>query len=356
MARKKEVLTPIKKEDIWISTGCDLMDLAVGGGRGYGYPAGKIINIVGDKSSGKSFLATELVASAYHQYGDKLKFVYDDCESGFTFDTLNLYGFEILPVKEEDRFKSKTVQELYSNVRTFLDKIKSDEFGIYVVDSLDGLSSDEIEELANKRYNAFKKGKDFDKGSYRMESAKFLSQEFFKTLADDIQEKNVLLVFISQIRYNIDFFSFEKYSRNGGKALDFYAYAVIWLATMGKLKVKNTPVGVIVKAKITKLKAPRPFRECTFSLLFDYGLDNIGSSLDFLYDLRGERGELLKSAQSIKWDDNDPYDRKSLISYIEDNNLQPELRKRVIRKWEEFEDSIKSNRRGKYAKEIENGE
>lgn len=45
-------------------------------------------------------------------------------------------------------------------------------------------------------------------------------------------------------------------------------------------------VGVVVKAKTTKSKTPRPFRECFFSFLYDYGLDNIGTSIDYLFDLR----------------------------------------------------------------------
>lgn len=347
MGKRKQEEIP-SSDTIWISTGSDVMDMGVGGGIGIGYPAGKIINIVGDKSSGKTFLATELIASAYHRYKNKLKWVYDDCESGFTFDTKKLYGFEIMPMNEEERFKSRTVQELYGNLRMFLNSIKKDEFGIYIVDSLDGLSSDELEELSDKRFKAFKEGKDFDKGSYRMESAKFLSQEFFKTLADDIHDKNVLLVFISQIRYNIDPMSFEKWTRAGGKALDFYAYAVVWLATLTKIEKKDRAIGVVVKAKTTKLKAPRPFREWTFSLIFDYGLDNTGSNIDYLYDLRGKRGELLKDAKAIQWDELEPMTRDELVQYIEDNKLQKELRNRVIEKWEAVETSIQTTRKNKY--------
>ena len=52
-------------------------------------------------------------------------------------------------------------------------------------------------------------------------------------------------------------FSFEKYSRSGGKAMDFYAHTVLWLATAKKIEKKENAVGVVVKAKTTKSKTNR---------------------------------------------------------------------------------------------------
>jgi len=108
-------------------------------------------------------------------------------------------------------------------------------------------------------------------------------------------------VIISQVRENIQPFSFEKYTRSGGKALDFYAHTVLWLATLKKIVKKEKSVGVVVKAKTTKSKTPRPFRDCQFSIVFDYGIDNIGSNLDYLYVLRTDKGELTPASKSISW-------------------------------------------------------
>lgn len=187
----------------------------------------------------------------------------------------------------------------------------------------------------------------------------------------------------------------------------------MWLATCKKIEKKETPVGVVVKAKTTKSKTPRPYRECFFSFLYDYGLDSIGTSVDYLFDLRTDKGELTKKANAIKWDgdnnltkkelkefleeyelsekfenskyadmdgtdaDNmfafiqskkeyktkfnekfgDTMTRDELIAWIEENNLEQELEKRVDEKWEEFEDSIRSNRKKKYyAKQPESKE
>ena len=389
------------KKQIYFRTGCTVLDKVIGGAKGvYGVPAGRFINIVGDKSAGKTFLSNEFIAWAYHNLGKNFKWVYDDCESGYSFDTQNLYGFDIMP---EEPIHSTTVEDAFYHITKFAEKLKDDQFGIYVLDSLDGLTSEEQDKRAEERIKSIENEKEM-KGTYGMGKAKYLSQEFFPQLCSLVEDKNILVIIISQIRDNVDMFSFEKYPRAGVKALDFYAHSVIWLATAKKIEAMETPIGVVVKAKTTKSKTPRPYRECFFSFLYDYGLDGIGTSVDYLFNLRTPKGELTKKANSIKWDgDNnfgkkelkeflEEYDllekfedskyadmegtdadnmfafiqskkdyktkfqekfgetmtREELISWIEENNLEQELEDRVDAKWEEFEDSIRSNRKKKY--------
>lgn len=391
-------------EKLYFQTGCKLLDLVVGGAKGvYGFPAGKFINIVGDKSAGKTFLSNEFIAWAHHNIGKKFKWVYDDCESGYSFDTESLYGFEIMPQELEDRVHSTTVEEAFYNITKFTEKLKDNECGIYVLDSLDGLTSDEQDKRAEERIKCIENEKEM-KGTYGMGKAKYLSQEFFPQLCSTIENKNVLVIIISQVRDNVDMFSFEKFTRAGGKALDFYAHSVIWLATAKKIEKSDTPVGVVVKAKTTKSKTPRPFRECLFSFLYDYGLDSIGTGVDYLFDLRTPKGELNTKSKAIQWNGSNDLDKKQLkefleefelfekyensrytnsdgtdaenmfafiqskkeykqkfqekfgetmtrnelIAYIENNNLEEELDRRVEEKWESFEESLKSNRKKKY--------
>jgi recombination protein RecA len=288
-----------KQQNIRFLTGSTLLDLVVGGMPNvYGYAVGKFINIVGDKSAGKTFLANEILASAYHKFSKKqFRWVYDDCEAGYSFDSRSMYGFDII----QDTENSTTVEEAFVNISNFAESLKADQFGIYVLDSLDGLTSDEQDEQAADRIKAHNAGKNYDKGTYGMGKPKYLSREFFPQLCGIIQDKNILVIIISQVRENIQPFSFEKYTRSGGKAMDFYAHTVLWLATLKKISKKQKPVGVVVKAKTTKSKTPRPFRDCQFSIIFDYGVDNIGSNLDFLYELRTDKGELTPAAKSISW-------------------------------------------------------
>ena len=59
--------------------------MVMGGNKGvYGCPSGRFINIVGDKSAGKTFLSNEFIAWGYHNLGKNFKWVYDDCESGYS--------------------------------------------------------------------------------------------------------------------------------------------------------------------------------------------------------------------------------------------------------------------------------
>lgn len=405
-----------KIEPIYFQCGCTLLDKVVGGNKDvFGVPAGKFINIVGDKSAGKTFLSNEFIAWAHYNHGKKFRWVYDDCESGYSFDTESMYGFEIMPQVIEERVHSENVEECFCNIAEFANKLGKNECGIYVVDSLDGLTSYEDDERAEERKKQFDEGKGakLKTGTYAMSKQKYLSKEFFPQLCSEIEKKNILVIIISQIRENIEPMSFEKYSRSGGKAMDFYAHSVIWLAGAKKILRKDTPVGNVVKAKTTKSKTPRPYRECFFDFLYDYGLDDIGTSVDYLFDLRTEKGELNKKANAIKWDGDNNFDKKSLkefleevdlyerfenskyydmdgtdadnmfafiqskkdykakfnekfgdtmtrdelITYIEENNLEDELRKRVDEKWENFEDSIKSNRKKKYySKQLESME
>ena len=393
----EEVDSAIKCKDsknkIYFRTGCELFDMVIGGNKNvFGVPAGRFINIVGDKSAGKTFLSNEFIAWAYHNLGKNFKWVYDDCESGYSFDTQSLYGFDIMP---ENPVHSTTVEEAFYHITKFAEKLKENQFGIYVLDSLDGLTSEEQDKRAEERIKSIEDEKEM-KGTYGMGKAKYLSQEFFPQLCSVIENKNILVIIISQIRDNVDMFSFEKFARAGGKAL--------WLATAKKIEKLDTPVGVVVKAKTTKSKTPRPFRECFFSFLYDYGLDGIGTSVDYLFDLRTPKGELNTKAKAIQWNGNNNLDKKQLkefleenelldrfenskyydmdgtdaenmfafiqskkdykakfnekfgdtmtrdelITYIEENNLEEELSNRVIEKWENFEDSLKSNRKKKY--------
>ena len=106
---------------------------------------------------------------------------------------------------------------------------------------------------------------------------------------------------ISQVRENVEPMSFEKYVRTGGKAMDFYAHTVLWLAMVNKVKAKGIVVGATIKAKTTKSKTPRPFREIYFDLKFDYGVDDIVTNLDYLFDFRTDKGELVKEQKHHGW-------------------------------------------------------
>ena len=397
------------RDTVYFQTGVKLIDMICGGAKGvYGFPAGRILNICGDKSSGKTFICNEIIANAHYKYGDKFKWMYADCERGYSFDTQVLYGFDI-HTPESDA--PENVEEAYYCIRKFAESLKKDEYGVYVLDSLDALTSDEQDKRADERVATMEKGKEFDKGTFGMGKAKYLSQEFFPQLCKVLEDKNILLIIVSQIRDNTDMFSFEKYSRSGGKALDFYCHMVIWLATAKKMTFEKGEQKAIIggtnKLKVTKGKVPRPYREGFYTFMFDYGLDNIATGVDYLFDIRTKTGDISAPAAKLcEWEkaegkkpmnppdvrqwliDNKWYedyrktlgegerfsmntvlpfikadkeinkkfgedfalsmDRDSLIKYIEENGLEGELDKKVEEKWESFEGSLASGRKPKY--------
>lgn len=346
-----------EKKPVYFSTGCTLLDLVVGGGEdigyGMGYQAGTIVRDWGNSSSSKSFKAVECLAANYYKYKDKFKYIYDDVELGNTIDTKAIYGAELIPRDFADRTASKTVEEWAYRVDKFLDTIKADEVGIYFLDSLDALSSKDTEERKDERNKAFDKGKEFDQGTYSMNSQKFLSQEFFRGLSAKLAKKNCMLYLISQERDNVGAGIYGAKNRlGGGRAVQFYESVRVYSKKKQVLEKNGKAVGVVIEVTAEKTRHPRPFRECLIPILFGSGIDNTGANTDYLFDLRSPKtGELLKRADAVTWENEEPMEREALIQYIEDQGLRKDLKKKVILKWEEEERAIATTRKAKYEEE-----
>lgn len=317
-----------------IISGSTLLNLVLGGG----YATGKVVNIVGDKSSGKTLFAIECIAANQNILKDNLKKFYNDCESGFSFDEENMYGIQII---EEDQINSSTIEEMKFDLESRLNDIKEDENLIYVVDSFDGLSCEAELEREEEERKAREKGKTYNKGTYGMEKQKYL-KKFFRLLAGKIKDKNCTLMIISQVIANIGVMFGEKFTRAGGKALDFYSSQIVWLSEVEKIKKKDSIVGIRVKVKCKKNKIGKPFRECFVDILFDLGIDDVSSNINYLYDLLTPTGKY--SPKKIIWEEKE-YTPFGLIKHIEENNLEEELKKKVISKWKQIEFECSSHDR-----------
>jgi len=307
------------KKTPYMSMGSDLLNLLVGGDKGVmGLPYGAILGIAGDRSSGKTFVKNEILAANYHANGGNLnKFAWfsDDCESGDTFDTERLYGMNARPRDSEGYLRigkkkvedSVTVEDMDAHVSLmleYMDTLPDDAVGIYAIDSLDGLSDASKEAMEGARLGQLKAGKDVeDKGNYGMQIPKFLSQNFFRTKHKKLEDAHCSLIIISQIRDKIDSMGYgQKWEVSCGKALEFYCHTRIFLQTIRKIERDGLVVGAYVKATTFKSKTPRPFRTIYYTVYFDYGIDNIGSDLDYLFDLREKDGKLNGNAAAIKWE------------------------------------------------------
>ena len=218
----------------FISSGCTSFDLILGGG----FPLRKIVNLVGDKSTGKTLLVSEFIAKAKSIYGKKLKWYYDDAEVGYSFDSKDMYGFDIITEKSTPSF---LVDDFTYNITKELAKLKKDELLIYVLDTLDALVPREEVKEDTERMKAIKRGSIYDKGSYGMGKPKEMSK-FFRLRRKQIKDKKCILIIVSQVRANIGVMFGKKFSRTGGMALDFYAAQVIWLAEVDRQKKKNRAI------------------------------------------------------------------------------------------------------------------
>jgi recombination protein RecA len=257
-----------------IRSGCTLLDCVLGGG----WAEGRIINIIGDKSTGKTLLAIEAIANFRRGGGRLVR--YRDVEAAFDRDyALNGLG---IPIEDEDfqlEEDIETVEDLYNDLEAFVDELDTDESALYILDSLDALS-DEAE-----------KDRDFGEATYGTSKSKLMSQ-LFRELVQKIEDRKITILIISQIRDNIGAVFGKKWARSGGKALDFYASQVVYLTQLGTIKKTKKgierPVGINVRAKCEKNKTGMPFRECEFPIIFGYGVDDLKASIDWIYEIGRE--------------------------------------------------------------------
>jgi len=330
--RKEDNLyfTSEKEKLEFTSSGCGLLDNVLSGG----YVLGRMINIVGDKSTAKTALATEGLTNFCMDY-PKGKAAYRETEEAYDMDYAQAMGAPVDDIDFGDPDAPITTIEAFArDLERFCDDcIKDDVPGMYVLDSYDGLSDEK--ELEREIGDA----------TYGMAKAKMAS-ELFRKLTKKIGKARVCLVIVSQVRDNINVSFGEKHRRAGGKALDFYATHILWLSHKEQLKRTIRGVervyGIGIKALCKKNKVGFPFRSCDMDFIFGYGIDDLGASLDWLKSIKR-----LKAADI-------PAEKKEFTQYrdalndMSDKEFDRETRRvnKVVRRlWNEIEDEFIPKRR-----------
>lgn len=278
MGIKRERLAPTKTNNYFtaakdhlqfVSTGCTLLDCALGGG----FVLGRIANIVGDKSTSKTGIATECLINFVRAYPEG-QAAYRDAEAAFDTSYAAAMGLQLDKIDMGPDKPLSTVEDFYRDLDKFItQQAKADAPGIYVLDSLDALSDEAEME------------RDIGDASYGGNKAKKLS-ELFRKLTAKVESSKVLVLIVSQVRDNIGAMFGEKHKRSGGKALDFYASQIVWLAHIGQLdrtlaKVKRV-YGIEVRANVKKNKVSMPFRKADFEFHFGYGIEDVISCANWL--------------------------------------------------------------------------
>lgn len=347
-APKKE--PPIKNSD-WLSTGSTILNLACSGNARGGFAKGKYHFLVGDSASGKTWLSlTCLAEAAINPEFDKYRFIYDNSEDGALMDIGRFFGDKVAERmespsvdKDGDPVHSSTVEEFYYNVD---DAILEDQPFIYILDSMDSLSSRAEQEKFNEQKAAARKGNKTS-GSYGDGKAKTNSSHLRKILPHLRKSKSILIV-INQTRDNIGF-GFETKTRSGGHALRFYAHLEIWSSIAGKMKKnvrgQDREIGINAKVRVRKNRFTGRLREIQIPLYHSFGIDDVGSCVDYLIDEK----YWIKTKQTINAKDFDiTATREKLIAQIQERNLESEVSSLVETVWNEIEAECAVSRKQRY--------
>jgi RecA/RadA recombinase len=330
-----------------IPSGCTLLDLACSDHPRGAYMPGTLINPIGDKSAGKSMLAhAGLAECANDKRFDKYRLEYRDVEAGINFDISKLFGAKLrkrLNYNDEMR----TIEAFSSEVWKLIDA--GDPF-MYVLDSFDGLTSDDELKKTKKRVN--KKAGEKLAGSYEgVGKTKGLSS-MLRQMVNGLKDTGSLLIIISQVRQNMDAGPFEpQMYRTGGQALGHNATHEYWLYKSTTLKKevrkRSRVIGSVTRPKVTKNRITGKVRDVLFPIYYDYGIDNISACVNFMI----AEGFWTKKTKSTSYNTGDfgvEADKAGIIKAIEEGNLEIRMKKAVGAAWLEIEESMKLNRKNRF--------
>src|SRR5688572_23944027 len=256
-----------------IPTGSIGLDIALGVG---GIPRGRIIEIFGPESSGKTTLSLHIVAEAQKQGG---VCAYIDAEHAMDPDYSKKIGVKIddLLISQPD-----TGEQALEIVESL---VRSGKLDVVVIDSVAALTpKDEIEG---------------DMGASHMgKQARLMSQALRKLTAITAKSKTVV-IFINQIRMQIGVMFGNPETTPGGKALKFYTSVRLDIRRIAQIKKGEEIVGGRVRVKVVKNKVAAPFKQTEFDLMYNEGISREGELIAL-----GEKYEVIKkSGNSYEYGD-----------------------------------------------------
>lgn len=319
-------------EDIFektISTGSTLLDLAISGQRCNqgGIPRGKLIEIFGPSSSGKSALLAEICSAAQSNGGQILVF---DPEARIDQKYFKIYDVKLT---DDNYYIPDTVNEVVDLIYNW-NPVNNDVINVIGVDSIAALCSNA--ELESKDKYGAQRAKDFSTG--------------LRKICKRLTKKGWIIIFTNQVRDSLDVVFGSKEITPGGKAVPFYADCRIRIgpgypkSKIGrKVKYNDTEIsiidGIISNCKIVKSTIDNPYREANINIIFNYGIDDIRANLQYLKNVKSEKTYMVKekSFKSIR----------EASDYVESNNLEKEIKNEVIKIWNEILNTCNETRKPK---------
>ena len=252
----------------WVSTGDDMLDLAISNRPNGGFPVGRIVEVTGLEASGKSLLSAHTLANTQKKGGLA---VYIDTENAINQEFLEALGVDtqkLLYVPLE------SVEDIFDAMDSIIESVrKSDKNRLVtiVVDSV-AAATTKVELSA-----------DYDQAGYATQKAIIISKAMRK-ITNLIGRERILVVFTNQLRVRMGVSFGDPYTTSGGKALGFHASCRLRMKQMGKLNSKvggvEQTVGIKTRVQVIKNRMGPPLRAVNFEIYFDRGIDRYGSWLN----------------------------------------------------------------------------
>ena len=253
----------------WVSTGASMLDLSISNKPNGGIAVGRITEINGLESSGKSLLGAHILAET--QKKDGLA-VYIDSETSVSKDFLEAIGVDVGNMLY---LHLETVEDIFESISHIVTKVRESDKDKLVTILVDSLAAATTKvELDN----------DFDKDGWSTGKAIIISKAMRK-ITQMIGRERVALVFTNQLRQKLGVMFGDPWTTSGGKALPFHASIRLRLKNMGQIKDKKTnTIGIKCRAQVIKSRLGPPLRHADFQLYFDSGIDDYAGWLGVLKD------------------------------------------------------------------------
>ncbi|MBO4373393.1 MAG: recombinase RecA [Bacteroidales bacterium] len=273
-----------------IPTGSIGLDYAIGVG---GYPRGRVIEIYGPESSGKTTLAIHAIAEAQKMGGIAAII---DAEHAFDRTYAENLGVDVSSLLISQPDCGEQALEIADSL------IRSGALDIIVIDSVAALTPRaEIEG---------------DMGDSKMGLQARLMSQALRKLTANISKTNTCVIFINQLRDKIGVLFGNPETTTGGNALKFYASVRLDVRRTGQIKDGEDVIGGRIKVKVVKNKVAPPFKKAEFDLMFGTGISMIGE----LIDLAVEMNIIKKSGSWFSYGENKiGQGRDAVISMLKNN-------------------------------------
>ena len=284
-----------------IPTGSLGLDLALGVG---GYPRGRIIEIFGPESSGKTTLAIHAIAEA-QKLGGIAAFI--DAEHAF------------------DRFYAQNLGVDVDNL--FISQPDNGEQALSIADQLISSAAVDIIVIDSVAALTPKAEIEGDMGENKVGLQARLMSQALRKLTSTIAKTNTTCIFINQLREKIGVMFGNPETTTGGNALKFYASVRVDVRPSTIIKDGEEMIGKLTKVKIVKNKVAPPFRKCEFDIMFGSGISRVGEILD----LAVNKNIVKKKGAWFSYEDSKlGQGREAVIGILKDNQeLLEELEAKV---------------------------